>query len=307
MASTIKPKAIMVMFYRQSSDPKSFEAILARSTTECRVHQSHPPNISSSFVTRIFKQNDSYQPQIKAAHRFVVENYRPGDHVMLFGWVDYWNAGGPRYEAIRQLAAALAENTRTETSGSKRFSGEIPIKCVYLQFMAGQALQWSLVDQALSDLPSTVENLLCIDFNSAYMVERGLHRQIVRKEAWLSTGDIWQAQVAWFVLQTSRFIKYNSRDLVFSNNSSGLLGKLDQPKLLRATTSSNYSKRLRGIPCEDAIPTGGQLTRVSEVTGYARSGYGSTVTYTYECLVWSYRYFAEGERNDVRNAPLVGP
>ncbi|KAF8600538.1 hypothetical protein BDV93DRAFT_510734 [Ceratobasidium sp. AG-I] len=233
-----------------------------------------------------------YQPQVRAAHKFVVENYEPGDHVMLLGW--FWDKviGAPRYTAVRQLATALDAGTTSGVSGSSLSIGRIPIKCVYLKLLTIPTIQWSVVDRALLE-------------GQAYVVQRGPHGRIVRKEAWLSPDHISRAWLDWLLLQTSHIIAYSSNDLVDSKGLSGLVRKIGQPKLLSATIHSNCTKRRQGTPSYDAIPTGGQLTRVSQIMGCTQYWNGGMVSY--ECLVSSHLSFAEGEYEAVSNMPLVGP
>ncbi|KAF8597608.1 hypothetical protein BDV93DRAFT_513195 [Ceratobasidium sp. AG-I] len=256
-----------------------------------------------------------YQSQIKAAHRFVVENYQHGDHVILLGWLGWEKVRGPWYAAIRQLAASLV----------------LPLACLEViyqvpgfQYIVGdQTLSWSAVDRILSDFPSTVENFLCKSPGDAYVVQRGSYGQDIRKEAWLRTDGLWRIWLDWLMvrhyqrnnagngtsrlnmlpnqLQTSHIIQYHPSDLIDASNPCGLVRELDQPQLLSAATHSNWNKHRRGVPCDDAIQTGGQLTRLSKVTWPGPSGD------VLECLVWSYQSFAEGEYDGVHNAPLVGP
>lgn len=92
-------------------------------------------------------------------------------------------------------------------------------------------------------------------------------------------------------LQTSHIVDYDPSD--FMNCRLYLL------RLVSAATYSNYTKRRRGLPCNDAIPTGGQLTRITraEWPGYELTPF----------LVWSSQSFLEGKYPDVSDTPLVGP
>lgn len=102
-------------------------------------------------------------------------------------------------------------------------------------------------------------------------------------------------------LQTSHIIHYSPNDLVDSNNASSLLRGISTPHLISATTYFNYTKRHGELPGDNAIPTGGQLTRVSKISWH---GYKGKIQ---ECLVSSYQSYVEGKDNEANMAPLVGP
>ncbi|KAF8597609.1 hypothetical protein BDV93DRAFT_610295 [Ceratobasidium sp. AG-I] len=266
----------------------------------CHVHRAILPDESPSTFARMFRRSSSYQSQIDAAHRFVVESYQPGDDVMLLSWFSDEIIGGPGYNAIRQLATALDAGILAGPSKGSVPTSRVPIKCLYLDHSYSQQLRWSVVDRVLSDFPPTLGNLLCDGDLRAYVVQRGSWGRVIRKEAWMTSYSPSLPWLDWLVVQTSHILKYDQSDLVDFNNPSGLVPRMERPKLLSATTHLNYTKRRRGVPCDDAIPTGGQLTRLSKVEG---RDYGSS----YQSLVSSYQSFAQGEYDDICNTPLVGP
>ncbi|KAF8603405.1 hypothetical protein BDV93DRAFT_170624 [Ceratobasidium sp. AG-I] len=128
----------------------------------------------------------------------------------------------------------------------------------------------------LSDFPCAIENIFCLGDYNAYAIQRGSSGQIIRKEAWLGISNIW--------------------DLIKSSNPSGLARGISQPRLLHTMMHLNCTKRQLGLPCDDAIPTGGQLIRVSEV-----------MWDTYRYVVWSSQSFRQDEHEHVSSMPLVGP
>lgn len=71
-------------------------------------------------------------------------------------------------------------------------------------------------------------------------------------------------------------------------------------ELISTVTYSNFTRRRGGLPSDDAIPTGGQLTRVARVAKHYLPGSSGH-------LVWSSRSFAEGEYNDICSTPAFGP
>ncbi|KAF8600535.1 hypothetical protein BDV93DRAFT_510731 [Ceratobasidium sp. AG-I] len=241
-----------------------------------------PQYESPSLFTRVFRRSGPYQSQVEAAHLFVVENYQLGDHVILLGWL-WEDFGGLRYAAIRQLATALDVGIITDASGSKLLAGRISI-----------------------NFPSTIENLLCMRSTDAYVVQHGSLAQITRKEVWLSTDDFWWGWQGWLRFQTGHIIKYNPSEVVDSSYPFRLVGEIGQPQLLSATTHPNCTRHCQGLPCDDAIPTGGQLTRLSKVAGRTLDLWTEGMS-SYICVVLSYQSFAEAEYDAVCDAPLVGP
>ncbi|KAF8597607.1 hypothetical protein BDV93DRAFT_513194 [Ceratobasidium sp. AG-I] len=172
----------------------------------------------------MFKRNGSYQSQVEAAHRFVMENYRPGDDVMLLGFLIYEGVGGLQYAAIRQLATALDAGTTVGSVKSDVPACRVPIKP-----------NWRYVPKVAlpAFFPPTVENLLYKRPHRAYVVQRGSWRQIIRKEAeavqaWMCTDDYYVPWLDWLVLQTSHIIEYNGIDLVDFKNMSGMLTRVSK-------------------------------------------------------------------------------
>ncbi|KAF8600112.1 hypothetical protein BDV93DRAFT_589930 [Ceratobasidium sp. AG-I] len=283
-----------------------YERILDRSGTQCHVHKSYPSEKQLSLSARMFRRDDPYQSQIEVAHRFVMDNYQPGDYVILLGRMWDEMLDGSRYVAIRQLATHLDTGT---TPGASRHSvphGRVPVTCVYLDYASEQVLyeqmlQLSTADRILSDFPSTIENLLCTGYYDAYVIQRGVPGFAIRKETWMSGGSLRHAWLDWLMLQTGHVIRYDPMDLVDSQNPSGLIRMIGQPELLSTMTHLNCTKRVRGVPCDSAIPTGGQLTRLLRLTGHDLLGDG------YECLVSSYRHFLNDEHDDYFQFLAVEP
>lgn len=89
-------------------------------------------------------------------------------------------------------------------------------------------------------------------------------------------------------LQTSHIIEYKPIDLEYVQGGF--------QNLLSTANYTNCTKRQRGLPCDGAIPTGGQRVRLTKVKLRYQS-----------CLVWSSWSYAEGEYEDVCNTPLFGP
>ncbi|KAF8600725.1 hypothetical protein BDV93DRAFT_525176 [Ceratobasidium sp. AG-I] len=201
-----------------------------------------------------------------------------------------------RLAAILQLVTALdigsLYKSRYVLTGER-----IPIKCIFLRYLDENPLGWSGVDQLLSELPPTVENFLCYNKHisrgqSAYVIQRGLHGQITRKELWNGPKCYLSAH-HWFVPQTSHIIPYDPSDLRYM--------EFTQVELLSEVIYSNCTIRRGGLPSDGAIPTGGQLVRMA---------------YLYWCpgfllpqrqLVWSSQTFLEGEYDEVWMTPLYGP
>jgi len=146
----------------------------------------------------------------------------------------------------------------------------------------------------LTELPPTLENLLCFDRHldkgyHAYTIERGSYGRIKRKESWHAPQeDLWASY--WVMFQMSHIIPYDQAD--WGDTC------YDLRKLLSAVTYSNYTRRRGGLPNDDAIPTGGQLVRIAKV------GYNASLS-TY--LVWSSQNFVEGEHEAVCRTPHFGP
>ncbi|KAF8607108.1 hypothetical protein BDV93DRAFT_301358 [Ceratobasidium sp. AG-I] len=252
------------------------------------------PNISRSLFKRILRRQP-YASQVRAAYHFIVENYRSGDFVMLFGWMWDDKLGDPRYVALRQLAKAI----------DKGLLGErIPIKCVCIGLQLHKNLQWPGFGQVLSHFPFTVENIFCLSDHAAYAAQRGLEGKVKRKEIWLSDHGFCERQVMWMVaLQTSHIIDYDLDDLQTSRIMYwvGDSRILHPPQLLESAVQLNCTKRRKGQPCDDAILTGGQLTRVSKIRWPVVFGRRR------ESLVWSSQSFAEGGYDAVCSTSLVGP
>ncbi|KAF8607120.1 hypothetical protein BDV93DRAFT_520030 [Ceratobasidium sp. AG-I] len=110
------------------------------------------------------------------------------------------------------------------------------------------------------------------------------------------------------VLQTSHIIDYNLGDLRRVQHDWHADSSIfDKPQLVKSMVQLNCTKRHNGLPHDGAIPTGGQLTRVSQFNwpeSFMRTIISKRAG---ECLVWSSQSFAEGEYDEVCNTPLVGP
>ncbi|KAF8597637.1 hypothetical protein BDV93DRAFT_513138 [Ceratobasidium sp. AG-I] len=126
--------------------------------------------------------------------------------------------------------------------------------------------------------------------SSAYAIERGLHRQVKRKELWrIHECRAWIEY--WFLLQISHIIPYGPDDMIeFKYNSDDLLS---------AVTYSNCTNRRHGLAHDDAISTGGQLVRIAYATTFH--------PYQTQWLVWSSQCFAEGEYEAVSRTRPFGP
>ncbi|KAF8597652.1 hypothetical protein BDV93DRAFT_527247 [Ceratobasidium sp. AG-I] len=247
-----------------------------------------------SFVDRLLKRKSHWAPKVKAGYDFVVENYRAGDHVVMLDTVydsavtNVMVGRKNRRAAVRELTTALdtgsLDKSRSDLAGER-----IPIKCVFLRFSNEDPLGWPGVDQLLSKLPSTVESFLCLDQqrdsgDTAYVIQRGSYGQIRRKELWHSLESSLSAY-RWVLFQTSHIIRYNPYDF-----SYGWFGPV---KLLSTATYYNCTKRRGRLASDGAIPTGGQLARITKVED--------------KYLVWSSYNYVEGEYSDVCSTPLCGP
>ncbi|KAF8597613.1 hypothetical protein BDV93DRAFT_513200 [Ceratobasidium sp. AG-I] len=313
MSLVPRPKAIVVNFYTRSlsSGLEGYGEVLLRSATEWHVHGSHLSVKSRCLFSRIFRHSKHYKGSTwnmgslsviqrsrispKSRQRICFElgawfrrAQRPG-RLTGHSWSD--RLFSSRYTAIRQLTAALDAGTSTGASRTGLPCGRIPIKSSSLlvsgitrNMAGGLTMHW------VPSLPSTVENLLCMGWYDAYVVQRGLPGQIIRKEAWRSTDGIWGARLDWLV--------YVSSDLVLPWNRSGLARGVDQALLLSTTTHPNYTRHYQGTSCNDAISTGGQITRVSKVMW-------RDLYHLRKCLVWSYQSFEEGGYDNLSNAPLL--
>ncbi|KAF8607104.1 hypothetical protein BDV93DRAFT_301289 [Ceratobasidium sp. AG-I] len=197
MNPALAPKAIAIVL-RQAwfiDIHEGYAKIMSRARTQCLVHDCPLPNISRSPFRRIFGYGQPYESQVQAAYQFVVDNYRSGDSVMLFGWMPESEQVNPRYIAIQQLAKALDNGSLSDPSESNMGSGGIPIKSVCIYFRSRENLSWSEFDQVLSDFPFTVENILCSSSYDAYVIQRGMNGQIRRKEMWTSDRGFFRGQV----------------------------------------------------------------------------------------------------------------
>lgn len=74
-------------------------------------------------------------------------------------------------------------------------------------------------------------------------------------------------------------------------------------ELLSTVAYPNCTRRRNGQPCDDAIPTGGQLIRVAQVAPVAEYSGDRPKKH----LVWSSRSFAEGEYGDISSTLPFGP
>ncbi|KAF8593601.1 hypothetical protein BDV93DRAFT_529791 [Ceratobasidium sp. AG-I] len=281
---------------------EGYAKILRRARTQHLVHECVLSSVSRSPLGRMLRRGRSHESQVQRACQFVADNYRTGDYVMLFGWMMHDKLGDPQYVGLQQLAKALDKGSPTDASGSNMASRRIPIKCVCINFKSYKNLLWAGFDQVFSDFPSTVENMFCLSSHGAYTVQRGLNGQIKRKEVWLSDDGFHEGQLRWMVaLQTSHIIDYNPDDLrkaryYFALSSS----TIDRPQLVKSMVQLNCTKRRKGLPHDGAIPTGGQLTRVS------RLQWPGTFKPS-ESFVWSSQSFTESEYSEVCNTPLAGP
>ncbi|KAF8595045.1 hypothetical protein BDV93DRAFT_121700 [Ceratobasidium sp. AG-I] len=184
------PRVIIVCF-QISGETNEFLEICRESW--CLVHGCTLPYVPpASFLDRMLRRNAPPAAEVRAAYDFLVASYRAGDHVVL---VDSVYPGRhsdlSRHTTIRQFVTALDTGfLHKPRSGS--VGERIPIKCIFFRFTLPRPLVWSGVDQLLSDLPTTVENLLCFDKRpglgfSAYAIERGSYGRIRRKESWHSS------------------------------------------------------------------------------------------------------------------------
>ncbi|KAF8593604.1 hypothetical protein BDV93DRAFT_516443 [Ceratobasidium sp. AG-I] len=150
---------------------------------------------------------------------------------------------------------------------------------------------------------------MCLYQLRLFTLGRGLNGQIKRKEMWQGDGWFDGNQVKWIVaFQTSHIIDYHSDSLRRQGSLRSLRSlsmqsgyKANRPELVKSMVQLNCTKRRRGLPCDGAIPTGGQLIRVSK---FEWPGYS---TLTSACYVWSSQSFAEGEYDEICNTPLAGP
>ncbi|KAF8594335.1 hypothetical protein BDV93DRAFT_529365 [Ceratobasidium sp. AG-I] len=289
-------RVILVFVYtgwQGNLDPEYF------SEAGCLVHRCKLPAVPSSFLGRMLKRN-SPAPAVKAAYEFVVGNYRTGDDVVIFDAstglrkIHALIAQNIRHTVIRQLAEALNAGS-LDKSGSGSAGGRVPIKarCVLLQFNVGGPLRWSGVEQALSGLPSTVETFLCSgrsvtgDYN-AYAIQRDSCGRIKRKECCYSSGN----NLPWF-----GWLMFQTRHIIGYNPSHSWRIPFDHLELLSAKNYFNYTSRRGGLPCDDAILTGGQVIRVKKVWESHKSPEAGF-------LVWSAESFVEGKVHDVSRRSL---
>ncbi|KAF8606140.1 hypothetical protein BDV93DRAFT_361879 [Ceratobasidium sp. AG-I] len=183
---------------------------------------------------------------------------------------------------------------------ARPLESKISIKCVYLKYGGYVNLQHSGVDQVSSDFPSTIENMLYLNGDNAYVVQRDLRGQIRRKEIWYTDSDTPAVRLGWLVLQTRHILDYGSNDPTRPNGPSELLERFAQPQTLSTTTHLNCTSRNGGLPCDGTIPTGGQLTRILKVK------WRNSEKQRGKYLVWSFQSFVEGGYDDVCNSRLVG-
>ncbi|KAF8607110.1 hypothetical protein BDV93DRAFT_520019, partial [Ceratobasidium sp. AG-I] len=273
------PKVIMVTFYEEglkelhwwspaaTGSHSDYVYIMSRARTECLMDEHALPIISRSLFRRIFGPRHPYGSQVQAACRFVVDNYRSGDSVMLFGWTRDGRPGDLRYIALRELALALGTGSYSD-SRSNRSGGRIPLKCVCIINLRFGFNQWSGFDQVLSDFSPIIESIVFMSGCDVHAVQRGTKGQIKRKEMWRSNEPFDRNQRRWILaLQTSHIVDYNPDDLRSPPptrwSPDRCLAKGLQ--LVTSMVQLNYTRRRGGLPCDDAIPTGGQLTRISKL------------------------------------------
>lgn len=91
-------------------------------------------------------------------------------------------------------------------------------------------------------------------------------------------------------LQTSHIIPCDRTDQIFGDC-----------ELLSTVAYPNYTRRRHGLPSDNAIPTGGQLIRVTK--GFRPLFFFGARRH----LVWSSQSFAEGEYEDTCRTPAFGP
>ncbi|KAF8595040.1 hypothetical protein BDV93DRAFT_611601, partial [Ceratobasidium sp. AG-I] len=233
------PKVIVVCFHVDREEVYEFNNFR---TAGCLLRVCILPELPTpSFVYRMLRDKNSYAPMIVAAYEFVTMNYRVGDHVVILDTFESVNTKfvldgqQNRHAAIRELSTALDTGSLHYSSRRGVVGKRIPIKCVFLRSSYGNPLGWSGFDQLLSDLPSSVENVLCfhrrnIRSYDAYAIERGSHGRIKRKECWNSPGSGLSAH-DWVAHQTSHIIRYGSSIMIS-------LGPI-QSNLLSAVTYSN--------------------------------------------------------------------
>ncbi|KAF8594456.1 hypothetical protein BDV93DRAFT_529303 [Ceratobasidium sp. AG-I] len=286
------PRKIVVLFKTRLSDHHTGILLRAR----CLVHECILPYASHpSFVHRIFGRGKPYASEIKAAYEFIVKNYRVGDQILIFDGV-YLSSlrQKDRHIAIGELVTALNAGFSPSATASGPINEKVPIKCVFLSSRGPGLPPGS--DVLLFGSPSTVENLLCVhDYKyhyDGYVVQRGSYGQVKRKETWYHQTHVFPV-LDWLVFHTRHIIDYHPSDLE----------DLPSPSVSLVSTAmhSNCTKRRKGLPCDDAISTGGRLSRI------ARVGWPGHTSPEDTGLVWSSQSFADGEYDDVCNAPLVGP
>lgn len=91
-------------------------------------------------------------------------------------------------------------------------------------------------------------------------------------------------------LQTSHIIDYQAGDLERV--------RIGSQRLISTVSYSNCTKRRGGQPFDNAIMTGGQLVRISQV---------EQREHRTPFLVWSSLSYAEGEYDAILKTPPVGP
>ncbi|KAF8600589.1 hypothetical protein BDV93DRAFT_546302 [Ceratobasidium sp. AG-I] len=206
--------------------PNSYQRILDRSITECRVHKSDLRQYKSASLTkRMFRRGGPYQSQIREAYRFVVENYKLGDDVILAPLEAarlvrnrrtqrpelccHWTArnSSERRKNYRRPGKRPTEQEDTDKAANQSSMCKMLI-LIFCSFTLRasevrdfKASQISAVDRALCYPPSSIENLLCMRLNKAFVVQRGAYNQIIRErsKAWLSKDEIWYASMDWLV------------------------------------------------------------------------------------------------------------
>ncbi|KAF8597636.1 hypothetical protein BDV93DRAFT_610252 [Ceratobasidium sp. AG-I] len=121
----------------------------------CLLHKCTVPDLPPrSFVDQILRRKSPFESYLKEMYEFVVENYLPGDSVVILDTYWYFDpenllALKNRHTAIRHLAAALDRGFLHKSTGAMVHE-RIPIKCVFLRF-SDEDLRWSGVDQLLSE------------------------------------------------------------------------------------------------------------------------------------------------------------
>ncbi|KAF8600587.1 hypothetical protein BDV93DRAFT_559250, partial [Ceratobasidium sp. AG-I] len=220
-------------------------------------YECHLPDKPLSLFARMFKRSSSYRSQIKMAHRFVVQNYRAGDIVMLRCVLGGEGMDGPKYAAIRQLAAALDTGTAIGAPRRKLPSGPIPIKFAASEVPASQPVYWSVVDRALSDFPSTVENLLCMHLQEAYVVQRGSSGWMIRKEPLINSNLSTPVRASLQPIRTleayaTPILSHLISQIVMASHSASLAKRPHSP----STSNSPPAKRRAHSPEEGEVDDG---------------------------------------------------